>query len=68
MINNVQDLLKRENRFLLCHLGEVSANAILKLFDENKTDVEVIKFFRIQMSLHHPQGMLGYVTFMFFWL
>ena len=57
MINNVQDLLKRESRHLLCNLGEVSANDILRLFEENKTDLEVIKFFRIQMSLHHPQGM-----------
>ena len=56
MINNVQDLLKRESRHLLCNLGEVSANAVLRLFEENKTDLEVIKFFRIQMSLHHPQG------------
>ena len=56
MINYVQDLLKRENRHLLCILGETSANDVLRLFEENKTDSEVIRFFRIQMSLHHPQG------------
>ena len=56
MINYVQDLLKRESRHLLCTMGEKCANSVLSLFEENETDSEVIRFFRFQMSFHHPRG------------
>lgn len=56
LVNLVQDILKRESRQMLCKLGEKSANSVMALFEEGKTDKEVIKFFRFQMSLHHPQG------------
>ena len=81
MVNFVQHLLRRDNRHLICDLGEqnaysgktslildfgtylISFSLVIALYEDEKTLVEVIKFFRFQMSLHHPRHATNFGKF-----
>ena len=56
LINVVQEILKREARFLLCSFGEKIAPDILAVYEVNKTEEFIIEFFQLNVQLHHPSG------------
>ena len=45
-----------ESRQQTCIFGESVLKNVIAMYDERNTSPEVIKFLRIQMTLHHPRG------------
>ena len=56
IINFVQELLQRENRQYLCRFGERFVTKVMWLGSNDNCFDEAVKFFTIQMKLHHPKG------------